>query len=52
MAQRHGKLTHIRKDDSGHWVLYPFGDDDEVEFASVHLKIPIAAIYDDTALAA
>ncbi len=42
----------FRKDDSGHWVLFPFGDNDEVEFASVHLKIPIAAIYDDTALAA
>ncbi len=42
----------FRKDDSGHWVLYPFGDNDEVEFASVRLKIPIAAIYDDTALAA
>ncbi|MDP2809966.1 MAG: Uma2 family endonuclease, partial [Rhodocyclaceae bacterium] len=42
----------FRKDDSGHWVLYPFGDNDEVEFASVDLKIPIAAIYDDTALAA
>ncbi len=42
----------FRTDDSGHWVLYPFGDNDEVEFASVDLRIPIAAIYEDTALAA
>lgn len=42
----------FRKDGSGHWVLYPFADNDEVEFASVSLRIPISAIYEDTALAA
>lgn len=42
----------FRKDDSAHWMLYPFGDNDEVEFASAGLRIPIAAIYEDTALAA
>jgi Uma2 family endonuclease len=42
----------FRNDGSGHWVLYPFADDDEVEFASVDLRIPIAAIDEDTDLAA
>jgi Uma2 family endonuclease len=43
------KLVEVfRKDDTGHWVLYPFADNDEVEFASVGLTLPMASVYEDT----
>jgi Uma2 family endonuclease len=45
------KLVEVfRKDDTGHWVLYPYADNDEVEFASVGLRLPMAAIYEETDL--
>lgn len=37
----------FRKDATGHWVLYPFGLGEEVELASVGLKVPIAQLYED-----
>ena len=37
----------FRRDDSGHWVLYPSGAGETVEFASVDLRAPIAAFYED-----
>jgi Uma2 family endonuclease len=42
----------FRKDDSGHWVLFPFADGEDVVLATVDLTIPMAVIYDDTELAA
>jgi Uma2 family endonuclease len=37
----------FRKGATGHWVLYPFGPGEEVEFASVGLKLPINTLYED-----
>lgn len=37
----------FRRDASGHWVLYPYGPGETVEFASVNLTLPLAAIYED-----
>lgn len=36
----------FRRDPTDHWVLYPFGAGEEVEFASVGLKLPIESIYE------
>jgi Uma2 family endonuclease len=41
----------FRRDATGHWVLYPFGPGDEVELASVGLRMPIEAVYEDVAAA-
>ncbi|MBI5442639.1 MAG: Uma2 family endonuclease [Deltaproteobacteria bacterium] len=38
----------FRKDASGHWVLYPFGPDGEVELESLGLRCLIDAVYEDT----
>jgi Uma2 family endonuclease len=37
----------FRRDASGHWVLHPFGQDAEVELASVNLRLPMATLYED-----
>lgn len=37
----------FRRDTTGHWVLYPYGPGETVEFASVGLGLPLAAIYED-----
>ena len=37
----------FRKDDSGHWVLYPYQKGSIVEFASIDLKAPFEAIFED-----
>ena len=34
---------------SGHWVLYPFGAGDTVEFASIGFSVPIEALYENVA---
>jgi Uma2 family endonuclease len=36
-----------RRDASGHWVLYPYGVDEMVEFASVDLHLSVADVYED-----
>jgi Uma2 family endonuclease len=42
----------FRRDDAGRWVLYPFDAvDQQVEFASVSLQLPLQALYEDVALA-
>lgn len=40
----------FRRDDSGHWVLYPITAGEAVEFASIGLSLPIEALYEDVAL--
>ena len=40
----------FRRDGSGHWVLYPYGANDQVELACVGWGAPIAAIYEDVEL--
>jgi Uma2 family endonuclease len=42
----------FRRDGSGHWVLYPYGPDEIVEFASVGLALPLAVVYEDALPAA
>lgn len=37
----------FRRDATDHWVLYPYGLGEEVEFASVGLNLPIEAVYED-----
>jgi Uma2 family endonuclease len=37
----------FRRDVTGHWVLYPFGPGETVEFASIDLRLPIDAVYED-----
>jgi Uma2 family endonuclease len=37
----------FRRDASGHWVLYPYGPGETVEFASVDMTLTVAAIYED-----
>lgn len=36
----------FRRDATGHWVLFPSGQGEEVEFTSIGLKLPIESIYD------
>lgn len=37
----------FRLDASGHWVLYTFGPDEEVELTSLSLKLPVADLFED-----
>lgn len=37
----------FRRDDSGHWVLYPYEAGSTVELASMGLSLPIEALYED-----
>lgn len=37
----------FRRDVTGHWVLYPFGRGETVEFASVGLHAPMEAVYEE-----
>ncbi|ENO89377.1 Uma2 family endonuclease [Thauera linaloolentis] len=36
----------FRRDDSGHWVLYPFAADEELELASVDFRCPVAEVFE------
>ncbi|MDP2795166.1 MAG: Uma2 family endonuclease [Sulfurisoma sp.] len=45
--QERQSVELFRRDATDHWVLHPFGPDETVEFASVGLSLPIAAIYED-----
>ena len=37
----------FRRDECGHWVLYPSEAGDAVEFASVGLSVPMERVYED-----
>ena len=37
----------FRRDETGHWVLYPSEGGDTVEFASVGLSLPVDRVYED-----
>ena len=37
----------FRRDETGHWVLYPSEGGDAVEFASVGLSVPVDRVYED-----
>ena len=44
--ERHS-VEVFRRNQAGQWVLFPFGDNTEVELASVGLRMPMAAVYED-----
>jgi Uma2 family endonuclease len=35
----------FRLDDSGHWVLYPYGLEEELELTSLSVSIPVAELF-------
>ena len=37
----------FRRNSEGQWVLYPYGEGDEINLASVDFSCPIAALYED-----
>ena len=41
----------FRRDETGHWVLYPSEGGDTVEFASVGLSVPVDRVYEDVNMA-
>ena len=50
VSQDRQKVEVLRKNDSGLWVLYPFGPGDDVELISVGWMVAIAAFYEDVDL--
>ncbi len=44
--ERHS-VEVFRRNEANQWVLHPFGANAEVEFASVNLRLPMAAVYED-----
>jgi len=37
----------FRRDSTNHWVLYPFGKNENIEFSSIIFTTPIATLYED-----
>lgn len=37
----------FRRDNEGHWVLYPFEGEGEAEFASLECRLPLAMIFEE-----
>ncbi len=50
IAQDTMSMECFRRNDEGHWVLYPYGKGEEVHLASVDFRFPIAAIYEDVSV--
>lgn len=40
------RIEVFRRDDTGHWVLYPFALDEELELASVDFRCPVADVFE------
>lgn len=40
------RVDVFRRDDTGHWVLYPFAATDELDLASVGLRCPVADVFE------
>lgn len=40
------RVECFRRDATGHWVLYEFAGDDACEFASIELRLPLAAVFE------
>jgi Uma2 family endonuclease len=40
----------FHRNETNQWVLHQFGANAEIEFASVSLRLPMAAVYEDVAL--
>ena len=48
-TERHS-IDVFRRDDSGHWVLYPFEAGHTVEFASVGMSVALTQLYEDVSV--
>lgn len=40
------RVEVFRRDDTGHWVLYPFAADEEMELASVDFRCAVADVFE------
>ena len=47
ISQRQVKVECFRRQAGESWMLYAYGDGDEVELASVNLTFPISSLYED-----
>jgi Uma2 family endonuclease len=50
ISQDRMSVECFRRNDEGHWVLYPYGEGEEVHLASVDFRCAIAQIYEDVLL--
>jgi Uma2 family endonuclease len=47
VSQEQQQVEVFRKNEAGLWVLYPFGEGDEIELASLNVRVAIASLYED-----
>lgn len=47
VSQTQRQVEIFRKNESGLWVLYPFGEDDEVNLMSLDMRFSMASLYED-----
>ncbi|MFG6099802.1 Uma2 family endonuclease [Leptolyngbyaceae cyanobacterium CCMR0082] len=47
VSQAQQQVEVFRKNESGLWVLHPFGKDDEVKLMSVDIRFSMASLYED-----
>ena len=40
------RVEVFRRDDTGHWVLYPFAADEALELASVDFRCAVADVFE------
>ena len=45
LTQQQGEV--FRKNESGLWVLYPFGEGDEVNLISIDMRFSMTSLYED-----
>jgi Uma2 family endonuclease len=50
ISQDRMSVESFRRNNEGHWVLYPYGEGEEVYLASVDFRCAIAQIYEDVLL--
>ena len=47
MSQNRQSVECFRRNSEGQWVLYPYGQGEELHIASVDLRCAIANVYED-----
>lgn len=50
ISQEQVRVECFRRNSEGLWVLYPYGEGDEIHLASVDFSCPISALYEDVVL--
>lgn len=40
------RIEVFRRDETGHWVLYPFASDEELQLASIDFRCPVAEVFE------